>query len=339
MNMHELNPDEALALTDVELKTIAGPDFNYRSFINTKEYKKRMFFFKLLLNETDLNIKNTRNLIVGSGLFETRSYDEIYDTLIEIDAIYFLKNFYKTIKELKDTCGLSDIDIGITHTSQFEQTHTSEKGTTMFNQLFNNQFKNAFTKNLFSEVSNLAWDLMSNSVAIIKESELCSFDIEQSCVTVNVASSFSMPLPGFAQAVPIDTVKLGDIFVKDGLALGWIIELIKDKEDKSIVKLKYMKVDGTEKTFTPPKIVNPLTGTTNTVMISRDLTGMLGGNDNKDSFKSSLLPLMMMNGGNIDMSTMMPMMLMSAQSGSDGNMMQMFMMQQMMSNNKNSPFN
>lgn len=214
--------------------------------------------------------------------------------------------------------------------SKQKLTNVSQKGnTTMFDQVFNNQMMQSFTKNLFSKVDNLVWDLMSNSVAIINENkELSSFNSEESCVSVSVTSSFSMPLPGFAQGTKLEEVKVGDILVKDEKAVGWIIDLIKDKSG-NVVKLKYMKPSGTESVFTPPKIVNQITGSSNTVMISRDLTGLLGGKDNTDSFKSLLMPLMMM-GQNKDMSKFIPMMLMNAQSGGDNNMMQMMLMQQMM---------
>ena len=329
----ELSDIDKLVFTNKELKLLSNQNrYTLGTFYKSSIYKERMCCFRIIDDLTHLRYSEILEYIVSDTSFLTLSLEQILKDLKEMSQYVDYQCLDSTIDFYS-----KKYNFKIKDTFRVDSKTIQQETSNMFNQLFNNQFKNAFTKNLFSEVSNLAWDLMSNSVAIIKDSELCSFDSEQNCVTVNVASSFSMPLPGFAQAMPIDTVKVGDIFVKDGLALGWIIELVKDKEDKNIVKLKYMQIDGTEKTFTPPKIVNPLTGTTNTVMISRDLTGMLGGDNNKDSFKSSLLPLMMMNGGNLDMSKMMPMMLMSAQSGSDSNMMQMLMMQQMMSNNKNLP--
>lgn len=140
--------------------------------------------------------------------------------------------------------------------SKQKLTNVSQKGnTTMFDQVFNNQMMQSFTKNLFSKVDNLVWDLMSNSVAIINENkELSSFNSEESCVSVSVTSSFSMPLPGFAQGTKLEEVKVGDILVKDEKAVGWIIDLIKDKSG-NVVKLKYMKPSGTESVFTDRKSV------------------------------------------------------------------------------------
>lgn len=314
-------------ITDKEARTLDKLTIStFNKFVDGLGFKTRLKF--IVYVEQALKTENANKILIS--ILEDHGYSlstPLLHTLVNIVCQRY--NLKLSEEEYKNLVRYEkDLDCDLMTLPPYLKIH-AHKGNNMFDQLFNTQMKNAYTKNLFSQVDNLAWDLMSNSVAIINaEKELTSFDKENSCVSISAISSFSIPLPGFAQATKLTDVKVGDILVQDGEAVGWIIELKTDKE-KVITRLKYMRPTGNEHTFTPPKINNPLTGTTNTVMISRDLGGLLGNENNVDSFKSMLMPMMMM-GKDQDMSRMLPMMLMSAQSGTDNNMMQMMLMQQMM---------
>ncbi len=201
-----------------------------------------------------------------------------------------------------------------------------------------------FMDRFFRKVDGVCWDLMTGRVGIKRADGIVTIDGEgdDAQVSINMLDQFGMEVPAFAQGVPADAVKVGDLIYGAKEALGWVIK----KNEKSLV---LMKPDGTRSTWTPPKV--QMLGFDSGVMVLRSLMNMLpGGAGGLGQMQSMLMPMLMMGGDSIDMDSMMPMMLMGmagttpAADGSAGNpmgnmsqMMPMMMMMSMMKKG-NGPF-
>lgn len=190
-----------------------------------------------------------------------------------------------------------------------------------------NSMKNFNTNKLadrfFKKVDNVVMDLQTGSVGIQNGDSVYTFshdEAEGDTINENMFAMFSMPLPAFAQATPLDQIKVGDLIAKD-TAVGWVT-----KVNKKTVTV--MKTDGGTFNFSPPK--NTLMGESQNVMVVRN---MMGDSEGLGNMQNMLMPLMMMGGDNSDIESMMPMLLMS-QSGMMGdgsnNMLQMMMLAKMM---------
>lgn len=205
---------------------------------------------------------------------------------------------------------------------------------------------------LFKKVDNVVWDITTGKIAVknksgtlsslitsAEESEkekekegsenLLDFEIEE-----NLFSDFGTPIPAFATNQPVDTVKLGDLLITNSGTMGWVTKISKTGKTISLVK-----PDGHNTTFNPPK-TNTIGINSSGVMIVRSLFDTVG-QDNADSFKNSLLPLIAMSDSEDDISGIMPILLMQqtgAMSG-DNNLVQTMMMMKMMSGDGDSGFN
>lgn len=189
-----------------------------------------------------------------------------------------------------------------------------------------------------TRVDNCCWDLTTGKIGVIVNDEIISLEgeitddgINEPGICSNIMSNFGMPLPAFAQNVPLAAVKIGDLVAKPGGDIsGWVIS-------KSAKSLKVLTVKGTESTVYPPKV--NMMGGDNGVMVVRTLGNMLGGESNILGLQAMLLP--MLHSG-MDIEGMLPMMLMMGNqqpSGTDqtaglfgtqgGNMMQQMLMMSM----------
>lgn len=217
------------------------------------------------------------------------------------------------------------------------------------NNLFSNLNK-AMMDQLFCRIENVVWDLTTGDVGILtKDDMIATFTVpalqeatensegesgveEYGQVTHNPFSAMSMALPAYGQKISASEVKVGDIIVTNKQATGWVTEILPNG------KFNIQKVDGNTTKFNPPNVQIMGSGTQNGVMVVRTLMNTTGGN--LSGFKDSLMPLMMMSGGNLGESQfdqIIPMMLMSGNSGNN-NMMQMMMMSMMFNKKGVLPF-
>ena len=211
----------------------------------------------------------------------------------------------------------------------------------------NKMFSNAMLKNMFRSVENVVWDMTTGRVGFQGKDGIVSIEITEEKdeegkvtevdgqITINPFEDFGMPVPAFAQSVPVEQITIGDMIYSSSndSVLGWVI----GKNPKS---LKLMRRDGTSSNWKPPQV--KMLGFDSGVMVLRNLMNMLpGGEGQLGDFQSSIMPLMMMGqmggGDSSDMMTkMMPMILMGQINGVDttgggdagggNNMMQTMMM-------------
>ena len=166
----------------------------------------------------------------------------------------------------------------------------------------------------FRKVDNVVWDLTSGRVGIITgDGEISTLSGEGDAAEINISpfAEFGMPVPAFAQSVPVDSIKQGDLIYNAKRALGWVIGLPNlSGAGKKTRTFKLLKADGTRGEWVPAKIASmglDLSG----AMVLRSLVNMLPG-DGLSGFQGMLLPMLMM-GGDMggDLEQMMPMLLMS----------------------------
>jgi hypothetical protein len=127
-------------------------------------------------------------------------------------------------------------------------------------------------------------------------------------VNVNPFEQFGMAVPGFATQVPFERIQLKDIIVGDNGILGWVV-------DKKAASLTLMTHTGTVKQFVPPKVT---IGGGDGVLVVQSLINLAG--DGFAGLQGSLLPLLMMGGGDNDsLGDILPMLLFSQTQGAGNN--------------------
>jgi hypothetical protein len=102
--------------------------------------------------------------------------------------------------------------------------------------------------------------------------------------------------------VPFDRISAGDLIVGDRDILGWVV----GKTDKT---LKLLDFNGMHKTYQPPKvqILNQ-----DGALVVQSLSGLFGGDAGVGGFQSSLMPLLMMTGGDSEgLDSILPILLFS----------------------------
>lgn len=166
----------------------------------------------------------------------------------------------------------------------------------------------------FRRVENVVWDLMTGKVGVLNsEDEIAMLDGEgdRAEIVLNPFASLSVPIPAFAQAIPSGDIKSGDLIYDNKKVLGWIIGVPASpgKGKKETTTFKLLKPNGSRGEWRPAKIQSmglDLSG----AMVLRSLGNMLGGS--LGGFQNSLLPMLMMGGGDFgDMENMLPLLLMS----------------------------
>jgi hypothetical protein len=141
----------------------------------------------------------------------------------------------------------------------------------------------------------------------------------------------TMPIPAFAQSVPVESVKVEDFIYDGSKPMGCVVKISKSANNSLVFDV--LRPSGTQSRWSPPKVQNAFTSGQN-VQVLRTMTSMFGSNaDNKMSEIQQMLPMMMMMGGNNAnvMQQMLPMLMMTGNSKMDP--MMMFMMMNQMGNN------
>ncbi len=191
----------------------------------------------------------------------------------------------------------------------------------MFNQ---SGLSSKFLNNMFRKIDGLVWDLQSGSLGI-KGTEgiytlTSDYDLGSPAVpasennsaiaavpastsygvSVNPFDSFGISIPAFATKVPFSGINIGDLVVGEKDILGWVTS-------KAGVSLKLLDKNGFNKTYSPPKlqIMNQ-----DGALIVQSLGGMFGGQAGVGSLQQSLLPMLMLSGGDTDgLDSILPLML------------------------------
>lgn len=204
--------------------------------------------------------------------------------------------------------------------------------------------KSKFLNRMFRRIGGVVWDMTSGSQGLKINDEIYSLqltpgtpavlDATGAVVTpatetefhtsVNPFGDLGMALPAFATQVPFDDVSLGDIVVGANKILGWCV-------GKTGAALKVVEHNGTCKTIVPPKVA--ILGNDG-VLVVQNLFSLTGGAAGAGNFANSLLPLLMLGGGDEKLEKMLPLLLMqSAQGGAPaggaGGMNPMLMMAMM----------
>ena len=198
----------------------------------------------------------------------------------------------------------------------------------------------ALMNRMFRRVDDVVWDLMNGGRTGIRVNDgVATFgytppeegakEIEGS-VTLNPLDSFSVPLPAFAQHVPLAQVQLGDLIHGSKDVLGWVVKT----GERSF---SLMHTDGRVSQWVPTKVnmINEVPG----AMVVRSLMSMGGGEAGFSGLQSALMPMVMMGAfsgedGDDQLSKLMPILLMTQSMGGSnangGNLMQTMLMMQMM---------
>lgn len=180
----------------------------------------------------------------------------------------------------------------------------------MLDSLFN---PSAMMNNFFRKVDNAVWDIQTGSLGLRTKEGIhtLSGEGDTAQIILNPITQFGLPLPAFARSTPLAAVKLGDMV--SGSVNGWVVSLV--QVDGVTIKFKILKANGETTTWAPPKM--QMLGFDSGVMIVTSLLNLSpGGSAGLGNLQSSLLPLMMMGGEDLDMDSLMPMLLMGGQFGS-----------------------
>jgi len=212
-----------------------------------------------------------------------------------------------------------------------------------------------FMNRMFQRVDGMAWDMMTGKVGLRTAEGLATLDmgpdnlVDDAQISINVFDGMSMPIPAFAQSVPVASIVVGDMIYdpKRKKLVGWVIEKNADN------KMKLMTESGTYSNWKPAKI--NMMGFDPGVLVVRSLMTMLPGGAAGVGQMQNQMMLMMQMGmleNDNDMDSLMPMMLMSQMGGLGGTpgapggdmmsqLMPMMMMKKFMSNgnSNNAPKN
>ena len=194
---------------------------------------------------------------------------------------------------------------------------------------------------MFRKAEGVVWDLMTGKIGVQTADGIATLEGEgeDAKIVLNLVDDFSVALPAYAQSTPIAAVNVGDIIYSGKERISWVVS----KTEKAF---RVMKPSGETTSWTPPKVAM-LGMDTGGVMVLRSLMSMLpGGSGGLAGLQSSMLPMLMMGGGDMDMEKIMPLMLMSqmgAVPAADGSapaanpmaqMMPMMLMMSMMKGDK-----
>lgn len=194
----------------------------------------------------------------------------------------------------------------------------------MFNANNTNGISGKFLNRMFRKIDGLVWDLQTGTLGIKTENGIYTLTNDttaaipataasegvaavaaQAAVTeygisVNPFDAFGFSIPAFATQVPLAGIKEGDLIVGDKAILGWVT-------GRTAAGLKLLDVNGMNKNYTPPKvaIMNQ-----DGALVVQSLGGLFGGQAGVGGLQSSLMPLLMMSGGDSEgLESILPLML------------------------------
>lgn len=189
------------------------------------------------------------------------------------------------------------------------------------------------TSRFFRKVEDAVWDMTTGTIGIKQGDSVFTMTGSSAAdaqVSEDMLAMFSLPVPAFAQPLPLDQINFGDIIYGDKGALGWVIK-------KTAKTVTVMNKQGVTSTITPRKVAM-FGANGDTMMVLRSLVAMTGGTqEGFGGMQQSMLPMLMMMGDKADgdmLSTMLMMQFMGGQAGTQGAMNPMMMMMLMLGKGK-----
>lgn len=187
------------------------------------------------------------------------------------------------------------------------------------------------TSRFFRKVDDAVWDMTTGKLALKQGDSVLTLegaDEKDAQVSENMFAALSVPVPAFAQQLPLADIKFGDIIYGDKGALGWVIK----KTAKSVT---VMTKQGQTTSITPRKVVM-LGGNGDTLLVLRSLISMAGGTEQGFmGMQQSMLPMLMLMGDNDKadgdmLSTMLMMQMMGGATGQQASGMNPMMLMVML---------
>ena len=188
-----------------------------------------------------------------------------------------------------------------------------------------NNLVEKLTSRMFRKVDDAVWDMTTGIIGLKRNDSVYSLtgtSDKDAQITENLFASLSVPVPAFAQQIPLAQVAFGDLVYGDKAALGWVI-----KTTPRTVTV--MTPHGTTSTLTPRKVQMFGTGG-DTLLVLRSLISMAGGQDGLMGMQSSMLPMLMLMGDKADDNMLQTMLMMQMFSGNAGGANPMSSMNPMM---------
>lgn len=189
------------------------------------------------------------------------------------------------------------------------------------------------TSRFFRKVEDAVWDMTTGSIGIKQGDSVFTMtgkDANDAQVSEDMLAMFSLPVPAFAQPLPLEQINFGDIIYGDKGALGWVIK-------KTAKTVAVMNKQGVTSTITPRKVAM-FGANGNTMMVLRSLVAMSGGTTEAfGGIQQSMLPMLMLMGDKADgdlLSTMLMMQFMGGQPGANAAAMNPMMMMLMLGKGK-----
>ncbi len=194
----------------------------------------------------------------------------------------------------------------------------------MFNTNNNSGISAKFLNRMFRKIDGLVWDLQSGNLGIKNEQGIYTLTADvtapvaasgtgdnaiaavvgstQYGISVNPFDAFGMSIPAFATQVPLAAIKEGDLIVGDKAILGWVT-------GKTAAGLKLLDTNGMNKSYSPPKVA--IMGQDGALVV-QSLGGLFGGQAGVAGLQSSLLPMLMLSGGDTEgLDSILPILLFS----------------------------
>jgi hypothetical protein len=164
---------------------------------------------------------------------------------------------------------------------------------------------------MFRRIGGVVWDVTTGSIGLKTENGIYSLktvpgaatgDAASYSVSVNPFDDFGLAIPAFATQSTPEEVQVGDIIVGDKDIIGWVV-------DKTPAAFKVLDHNSYVKTYVPPSV--QILGNSG-VLVVRNLFSLTGGAAGAGNFAQSLLPLMMLGGGDEKLEKMLPLLLMTS---------------------------
>lgn len=181
------------------------------------------------------------------------------------------------------------------------------------------------TSRFFRKVEDAVWDMATGTIGLKSGDSVFTLAGKSEAdaqVSEDMFAIMSIPVPAFAQPLPINQISFGDIIYGDKGALGWVIK-------KTARSVTIMTKQGQTSNITPRKVAM-FGAEGNTLMVLRSLVAMSGGTqEGFAGMQQSMLPMLMMMGDKADgdmLSTMLMMQFMGGQQGANAMNPMMLMM-------------
>lgn len=178
--------------------------------------------------------------------------------------------------------------------------------------MFNSNVSRKMIDRMFRRINGVAWDLMSGKLGIQDTNGIYTLEEAKDgdnvsySVSVNPFENFSVPVPAFATQVPLNKVKPGDLVVTDKGINGWVTKV-------NGGSLNVIDKNGTNKNITPVTLKVSIGGNDG-VLVVQNLFNITGS-DGAAALQGSLLPLLMMGDGAVDLESVLPMLLFAQGTG------------------------